>query len=77
MPDQKWKKSSIGLTLGWAASRIILSDELNVARCVETRVNSIIAVRLNCLQISPISRMQSGVALKSSAVTLRFVTDGQ
>ena len=76
-PDQKWKKSSMGRTAGCAASRMTASDEVSVARWVDVRVNSIIAVSPCSCAMSPASRMQSGVAAKSSAVTGRCVTDGE
>ena len=67
----------MGRTLGCPASRIIWSAEVSVARWVELRMNSIIAVSSYSRAISPASRMQSGVAAKSSAVTGRRVTDGE
>src|SRR5690606_40343040 len=63
--SQKWKKSSIGRTFGCAASRITASVDGSVARCVDVRANSIIAVRPKPRVISPTSRMQSGVAARS------------
>jgi hypothetical protein len=79
---------TLGGFLSWRVGNILpvllglwpvlaLSGTLAGERCVDPRENSIIAVRPETRAISPASRMQSGVAAKSSTVTRRFVSDGE